>query len=342
VTTTTPGAPGRPRISRTWLATAAAGVGLLAAAPVLTDGYTLTTLARMMAIGLLAASVAVLTGTAGLPTLGQVAPYAVGAYTTGLAARGGLTLAPAQLLLAGLAAAGFSVLVGLAVVRTRGVTFLMVTLAVGVLTATAAEQWRAVTGGSDGLYGIPAAAPWPGAAPLVDDQRLYWYTLATCAAAIAATAAVLRSRAGLLVRGCRDNQARMLASGHPVTGYLLATYTGAGALAGIGGALLVTVQRFISPAEVGFHVAALVLLAVIIGGAASIWGALAAAALVVAVRDWAAAGVPGHGPLVLGGLFILAVFALPDGLAGARQAAARPLVHLRRLPAGGSRLGLPR
>jgi branched-chain amino acid transport system permease protein len=292
-------------------------LAMVLAAPWLFDGYTLYTGARVLGIGLLAVSVALLTGIAGLPTLGQVAPYAVGAYTTGLLARGGLTVGPAQLLLAALAAAGFSVLVGLAVVRTRGVVFLMVTLAVGELAAIVAGQWRAVTGGTDGLVGIPAALAWPGGPALVGDRQLYWYALTVAGLAVAAVAAVLRSPAGRLIRGCRDNEARMRASGHRVTGYLLATYTGAGALAGVGGGLLVTTQRYVSPADVGFQVSALVLLAVIIGGATSIWGALAAAGLVVAVRDWAAAGVPGHGPLLLGVLFVVAVFALPRGVAGA-------------------------
>jgi branched-chain amino acid transport system permease protein len=304
-------------------------VAVLVAAPWLFDGYTLYTGARVLGIGLLAVSVAILTGTAGLPTLGQVAPYAVGAYATGLLARAGLTVGPVQLLLAGLAAAGCSLLVGLAVVRTRGVVFLMVTLAVGELAVIVAEQWRAVTGGTDGLAGIPAAVPWPGGPALVADRDLYWYALAVSALVLGAAALVLRSPAGTLVRGCRDNEFRMRASGHRVTGYLLATYTGAGAVAGVGGSLLVTTQRYVSPADVGFQVSALVLLAVIIGGATSIWGALAAAGLVVAVRDWAAAGVPGHGPLLLGGLFVIAVFLLPQGVAGGLPGLARRLAALR-------------
>jgi branched-chain amino acid transport system permease protein len=317
---------GRPAAAAAWLPGPAA---VLVAAPWLFDGYTLYTAARVMGIGLLAVSVAVLTGTAGLPTLGQVAPYAVGAYTTGLLARAGLTVGPVQLLIAALAAAGFSALAGLAVVRTRGVVFLMVTLAVGELAGTAAEQWRAVTGGTDGLTGIPATVPWPGGRELVDDRPLYWYALAVSAVAVVAVAVVLRSPAGALVRGCRDNEARMRASGHRVTGYLVATYTGVGALAGVGGALLVTTQRYVSPGDVGFQVSALVLLAVIIGGATSIWGALAAAGLVVAVRDWAAAGVPGHGPLLLGVLFVVAVFVLPRGVAGALPELARRVRRVR-------------
>lgn len=290
----------------------------LAALPWLVDGYTLFTTSRIMAIGLLAVSVAVLTGTCGLPTLGQVAPYAVGAYTTGLAAKHQITTTgPVLLLAAATAGAVFAFVVGLAVVRTRAVVCLMVTLAVAVLTATAADRWRGLTGGGDGLIGIPTPTPWPGAVPLIDDRHLYWYTLAVAALAIAATAWLLRSQAGTLLRAVRDNEMRMRASGHPVTGYLLAAHTAAGALAGLGGGLLVTAQRFVSPSDVGFHVAALVLLAVVVGGAHSIWGALAAAALVVTVRDWAAANIAGHGPLLLGVLFVVAVFVLPRGVVGA-------------------------
>jgi branched-chain amino acid transport system permease protein len=173
------------------------------------------------------------------------------------------------------------------------------------------------------MIGIAAGRLWPGGPELADDRSVYWYALGVTVLVVTATAATLRSRAGLLLRACRDNELRMRTSGHPVTGYLLVTHVAVGAVAGIGGGLLVTVQRFVSPADVGFGVSALVLLAVITGGAASLWGALGGAALVVTVRDWATAGVPGHGPLVLGVLFIVAVFVLPQGLAGALTALAR-------------------
>jgi branched-chain amino acid transport system permease protein len=341
------GPPARTVAGTGWLLVLAAAV----AVPWLLDPYTVGQVSRMLAVGLLAVAVAVLTGHAGLPTLGQVAPYAVGAYVTGLLARAGqagvaggpwLTLGPVQLLAAVGAAAVFALAVGLAVVRTRGVVCLMVTLAVGVLTATAAEQWRDVTGGSDGLFGIPATVPWPGGAPMLDDRHRYWYVLAVAAAAIAVTGVVLRSSAGTLLRGVRDNEARMRASGHPVTGYLLVAHVATGALAGAGGHLLVVTQRFVSPGEVGFEVAALVLLAVIVGGATSVAGAVAAAALVVGVREWAAAGVPGHGPLVLGLLFIAATFLLPaGGIADQlRRAASRLAATIDRIRLPGT--GVPR
>lgn len=279
--------------------------------------YSQATIARILALGLLATSVALLTGVAGLPTLGQVAPFAVGAYTTALLARAGVTTGVTQLAVAALAAVVFSVVAGALVVRTRGTVCLMVTLAVEELTVTAASQWKAVTGGTDGLAGIPAVQPVWGMPSAVTDRAVAVYVLAVTAVMIAAVMAVLRSPAGLLLTGCRDNEARMRASGHPVTAYLLAAHTAAGALAGVGGSLYVAAQRYISPADAGFDVAALTLLAVIIGGAASIPTAMAATGLLVLLRDeWT---IPGHGPLILGTAFVAAVYLLPDGLHGLWQ-----------------------
>jgi len=288
----------------------------LLAAGVAADTYTVVTLARILAVGLLAVSVAALTGWAGLPSLGQVAPFAVGAYTTALLARAGVTVGVVQLGAATAAAAVFAALTGLAVVRTRGTAFMMVTLAVGELTAAAATRWSSLTGGSDGLAGIPAVRPVWGALALTNDRQVYWYVLGVTAAVVAITAAVLRSPAGLLLTGIRDHEVRMRACGHPVGAYLLAGYTAAGAVAGVGGALLVTVARYISPADVGFDTAALVLLAVIVGGANSIGGAFVGSALIVGVRDWLAGPWPGHSPLLLGAVLIAAVYLLPDGVSG--------------------------
>jgi branched-chain amino acid transport system permease protein len=115
----------------------------------------------------------------------------------------------------------------------------------------------------------------------------------------------------------------MRASGHPVAGYLTVAYTAAGALAGVAGALLVTTQSYVSPGDGGFDVAALILLAVVIGGSMSMPGALAGAALVVATRDWVAGDSAGHAPLLLGCLFIACVYLLPNGLFGDRAALMR-------------------
>ncbi|MET7511798.1 ABC transporter permease [Streptomyces albidoflavus] len=293
---------------------------VLLALPGLLDAYALSLAGSVLALGLLAVSVTVLTGYAGLPTLGQTAPFAVGAYATANLAAAGWTVGPVQVLLSALAAAVFCAVTGPAVVRARGTTVLMITLAVGELTSAAVNEWKSVTGGADGLVGFPATQALWGGEGMVEESELYVYALVVAAVALAVTLVVLGSPAGKLLTGARGAEARMRASGHPVWRYLLVAYVGAGALAGVGGSLMVTVQQYLSPADVGFEIAAFALLAAVIGGTTSVVGALLGAGLVVATRDWVAGAWPGHGPLLLGVLFVAAVYLLPRGLAGLRGA----------------------
>ena len=299
------------------------GVALLVA-PWLVSDYATTLLTRALSFGLLAVTVALMAGVAGLPTLGQTAPYVAGAYTTALLVRGGETIGILQLAASAVGGALFAAVTAFLVVRARGVTVLMITLAVGELTVITAGWWRSVTGGTDGLLALTAPHPFWGLPELADDRAVYLYVLGAAGAVTLIVAAVLRTPAGLLLRGCSQDEARMRASGHPVTWYLTVAYVAAGAVAGIAGSLLVTANRYVSPADADFTTAALVLLAVVIGGASSLGGALVGAALVLAVRDWLAAPFPGHAPLLLGAVFVAAAYLLPNGLAGlARQITAR-------------------
>ncbi|WP_439677074.1 branched-chain amino acid ABC transporter ATP-binding protein/permease [Embleya sp. MST-111070] len=295
---------------------AVAAIVWLVAAPYMVDLFTIILLSQALSLGLLAVSVAVLGGGAGLPSLGQVAPYAVGGYTAAILADHGMRIGVVHTLVAAAAGALFNALTAPIVVRTRGVTVLMITLAVGELVRTAAEKWKSVTGGTDGKSGIPPIEPFWGMGDLADDVDTYWYVLLTTLVVIALTALVLRSPAGLLLDGARENEIRMRATGHPVTGYLTVTYIGVGAIAGVAGALLISIQRYISPSHIGFDTSSLVLLAVVIGGGASLVGAMIGAALIVFTRDWLSGPWPGHGPLLLGLLFLIAVYTLPGGLAG--------------------------
>ena len=304
-------------------------VAVLTLAGLVADRYAAAMLSRILVIGLLAASVMLLAGWCGLPSLGQTAPFAVGAYTTGIFAKHQSTAAPVLLAVAALAGALFAALTGVAVLRTRGTVFLMVTLAVGELVVIGASRWRDVSGGTDGLLAIPATRWWPGTGALVDPRDAFWYVLTVVTIAVAVTVAVLRSPYGQLLAATAENEARMRAAGHPTGRYLLAAYTGAGALAAVAGSLLVTIQRYVSPGDVSFDLAALVLLAVVIGGARSLVGPFAGAALIVAARDWLSGPWPGHAPLLVGILLVVTVYA-PGGLAGA-AAWVRRVVN-RRLP----------
>ncbi|MEU2661464.1 branched-chain amino acid ABC transporter permease [Micromonospora sp. NPDC007220] len=276
--------------------------------------YLHATAARMLPLAVLAVSVAAVTGHAGLPTLGQVAPYAAGAYTTARLALAGTDLALLHLLAAAGAGALTAAVIGAVLVRHRPTVFLMLSLAAAELTAITAAQRRTVSGGTDGLAGIPAPRLLPGVPPLLADRTVLLYAAVVAIAATAAAIALLGGDRRTLLAAVRGNAARATASGHRVTTYLWAVHAGAGAVAGIGGALLIHTHRWITPADVGFTTAALALLAVVIGGAMSLPGAATGAIAVLTVRDVVAAPLPGHAPLLLGALFVTAVYLLPGGL----------------------------
>ena len=300
-----------------------AGLGLvllvLIAAPFLVGTYTIEMLARILVFALLAMSVNLLTGVTGLPTLGQSAYFGVGAYTGAIVATEVSDIGIVQLVLAATLGAVVALPTGWVAVRARGVAFLMITLAIGEIAYSAAVQWEDVTRGTDGYSGIPAVVPLPGMAPLELEGLVYFYVLAVFLLLFVAVHLLVSSSFGLALRGIRDNEARMRAVGYPTTAFALAGYCAAGALAAAAGALYVSVQRFVSPSDAGFEIAALALLAVIVGGVGSMWGACLGAAVVILTEDYLGGYVAGRSTLLLGILFVVAVYLLPRGIAGVRR-----------------------
>lgn len=289
---------------------------VLVALPWYVNAYAISMVSRILVFGLLAMSVNLLTGVTGLPTLGQSAYFGVGAYTGAIVATSLTDVGPVQLLLCALAGAVAAAVTGPVAVRARGVPFLMITLAIGEIAYSAAGRMDFLTYGTDGFRGIPPVVALPGMEPLRNDGLRYYYVLACFAVLYAVVALILRSPFGLALRGLRDNEARLRAIGYATTRYALASYVLAGTLAGAAGSLWTSVQRFVSPGDMGFSVAALALLAVIIGGVGSMWGAVLGAALVILTRDYLGGQLAGHGELLLGVLFVLAVYLLPRGVAG--------------------------
>lgn len=287
------------------------------ALPWLVDSYVIALAAQAAAFATLVLSVHVHTGLAGLPTLGQGAYLGLGAYTAANLARE--LQAPAPLLLAAAvaAAAALAALTGVAVVRTRGVVTVMLTLAVAELAHTTATRWTAVTGGSDGMA-MPATPLWPAGPPLVLDGHVYLWLLAVSVLAYISIQAVSRSPYGRALTGIADQERRMRAIGYPVGCLLWTAHVWAGGLAGLAGGMWVAAHRYISPADAGLAVSALALLAAVIGGTGSATGAVAGAVSVVAVQDLAGQALTGawagHGPLLLGVLFIASVYLMPGGL----------------------------
>lgn len=287
---------------------------VLALVPLFVAPFPTSMLARILIFALLAVSLDLLVGVTGLPSLGHAAYFGIGAYTAGLVAKHWTAAAPVPLLAAVVVAAFAAAATGWLAVRSHGVFFLMLTLAIGELIQQLAESWSEVTGGDNGLYGIPAVEV--AGESLGQIGYVYWYVLVFAVVGFAVIWAVSRSAFGAALRGIRDNEPRMRSLGYSPFHYKLAGFVIAGAVAGLAGGLLSVQQQLVTPVDLGFTTSALALLAVAVGGAGSLWGPAIGAALVVLIRDVYGPDLDGHGTLVLGAVFIVAVYALRNGIAG--------------------------
>jgi branched-chain amino acid transport system permease protein len=290
---------------------------VLAALPLFLAPYPVGVMGTVLAFALVVVSVDVLTGLTGLPTLAQVAYFGVGAYTAGLVSEHLTTNLFAQLLVGTAVAAAVAAVTGAFAVRTSGIVFLMVTLAIGELIHRFFDGWEAV-GASDGMIVAPGTL-YPGGEPVLVVGVLYWWSLFVFVVGFVVAVMVSRSPLGRSMRAVRESPTRLEAVGQHTYIVKLAAYVIAGGLAGAAGTAWVAQKSFFAPGTMGFGLAALALLSVVLGGAGTLWGPVLGAAIVIWVRDWMAPTFfVGGAELLLGVLFVIAVFTLPRGIAGIR------------------------
>lgn len=302
-------------------------VVVLAAMPLFVAPFTANTLSRILIFALFAVSLDLLVGVTGLPSLGHAAYFGIGAYTAGLVSIHWTSEAPVPVLLAAGAGAVAAAATGWLCVRSGGVYFLMLTLAIGELANQLATRLSSVTGGSNGLFGIPSTRV--GGEPLTLAGFVYWYVLVFALLGFAGLWLVAHSPFGGALRGIRDNEPRMRSLGYSPFRYKFAAFVIAGGFAGLAGGLFAGLLRIVNPSDAGFTTSALLLLAVVLGGAGTLWGPVLGAAVVVLVRDTFGPQLDGRGPLLLGIVFVVAVYVLPRGFAGLAG-----LLPRRRAPGG--------
>ena len=293
----------------------AAVLVVLAALPLFLASYPIGIAGRILAFALLVVSVDLLCGLTGLPTLAQIAYFGVGAYTAGLVGIHWTSNLFVQLIVGVLVAAVVALVTGAVAVRTSGIVFLMVTLAIGELTHKLADSLSLV-GASNGLAGIPPGTVLPGSEPLLLPGYTYWWALFVFAVGVTVAVVVSRSPLGRSMRAVRESASRLAAVGQPTYAVKLFVFVIAGGVAGAAGTAWTVQTRFVSPGDLAFSVSAIALLAVVFGGAGTLWGPIVGASVVILVRDWLSQYAAGHGQLMLGVLFVLAVYLMPRGIAG--------------------------
>ncbi|GAB1642253.1 branched-chain amino acid ABC transporter permease [Krasilnikovia sp. MM14-A1259] len=272
---------------------------------------------------LFAAAVDLLLGYTGLLSFGHAAFWGGAAYVSGLIAlHTGLPF-PVAVLGGAVAAAVLAVPIGALSVRSRGIYFAMVTLAFAQMVYFVANQWRSVTGGENGLQGIPRELF---GLDLADPFVFYYAGLPIVVCGLWCLWRIVHSPFGHVLVAIRDNPARARALGYPVERYKLLAFVLSAALSGLAGGLFAISHGFVSLQEVYWTTSGKAVMMVVLGGIGTLWGSTLGAALVVQLEDYlSTAGFDGVG-IVTGTVFMVVVLLFRQGLwgVGRRLAARRP------------------
>ena len=315
-------------MSRRKRAALVVALALLAVFPFAATTFYTELITKVMILAIFAVSLDLLVGYTGLVSFGHAAFFGIGAYTLGLlapkyeAANLWLTL-PAAMLAAGVGA----FLVGIFVIRARGIYFIMVTLAFAQMFYFVFHDTK-FGGGSDGIsMNFKPVASIGGFVPfdLSNATHSYYFVFAALLLVFLFLSVLLRSTFGHALQGIRSNEHRMLTLGFPVYRYKLASFTLAGAIAGLAGYCSALQFGFVNPEIVSWHQSGNVLVMLILGGFGSLYGAAVGAFAFVALEELFQA-VTVHWQLLLGITIILLVIFLPGGLASVAGRFERTLV----------------
>lgn len=269
----------------------------------------------ILAWGLFAISLDLLLGYAGLLSFGHAAFWGSSAYVTGIVAiRTGMPF-PLAILCGVLFAMLLAVPIGWLSVRRTGIYFAMVTLAFAQLVYFVANQWRDLTGGENGLQGVPKN--FFGITAVETDSFYFYYVgLAFVLVGVFAGWRVVHSPFGRVLMAIRDNPARARALGYDVDRYKILAFVISAGLAGLAGGVFAISHGFASLQELNWTTSGKVVLITVLGGIGTLWGGPIGAAIVVLLEDrLASSGFDGTG-IITGTIFVAVVLLFRRGVWG--------------------------
>ena len=291
------------------------GIALAAgfvAGPLVLGSYWIGLLTQMIILALLAMSLDILLGYAGLPSLGHAAFFGVAAYAVAVLSTGydaGFWTCVVAGIVVGTA---LSAALGLIVSHVRDVYFLMITLALGMVLWGLSYRWIPVTGGDNGISGIPALELHAGL-PVAGPAVFYYVTLGVCLACAWLMALLVRSPFGLTLRAIRENEGRMKSLGFNTWLHCYLAYVMAGLFASVAGVLWAYYNGFVSPTYLDLTASSELFLMVTLGGPATLVGPVLGAGVIVLLKNVMSA-YTARWLLVLGVVYIVAILAAPQGL----------------------------
>ena len=290
------------------------GIALLALPAVLTSfdqAFYIGFATRVLIFALAASSLNLVLGFGGMVSLGHAAFLGAGAYAAAICQQAGINEAliafPAAMAAAGLLA----LLVGAISLRTRGVYFIMITLAFAQMAYylfVSARSW----GGDDGLP-LNGRMQFAGIT-MSDDQTLYFVAFSAFTAAMLLFGRLADARFGRTLQAIRENETRMAALGYPVFRYRLLAFVLGGAFAGLAGALLANLTGLASPNLLQWTQSGTLLVMVIIGGVGYLYGGVVGAVVLLLLEE-SLVGITEHWHIILGLLLLAIVLFAPKGVA---------------------------
>lgn len=293
------------------------GLAVLALLPayaaVFSDPFSLDVSMRIMCLAMAAVSLNLILGYGGMISFGHAAYIGIGSYAVGILAYYDFTSGFLQFPLAVGAAALFALVTGIVCLRTRGVYFIMITLAFAQMvffTFVSIDEY----GGDDGLV-IDTRSEFAGLIDLSDPVSLYYLIFVLLALTIYLVRRIVRSRFGMVIRGIRGNEERMQALGYDTFRYRLICYVAAGAICGLAGALLGNFTGFISPEMMDWTRSGELIFMVVLGGAGSLFGPVLGAASFLLLEE-VLSRITVHWQIIFGPLLVLVVLFGRRGIDG--------------------------
>jgi branched-chain amino acid transport system permease protein len=290
---------------------------ILAAIPVLalirSEDYLLSLFERLMIFAIAALSLDLLIGYGGLISFGHAAFVGLGAYAVGILSAHGVHDAVIALPVALLSSALFAYVTGVVCLRTKGVYFIMITLAFGQMVFFTASSLSPY-GGDDGLT-IAARNTLGGFAFFRSEGSLYYLIWGCLLGAYCFCRMLVGSRFGRVFRGAKENALRMETIGFNVYRFQLAAYVIAGMMAGLSGFLLANATEFVSPAYMSWQRSGDLIIMVILGGLGSLHGAIIGAGAYLLLEEWLSAFTEDW-KVIFGPFLVLVVLFARGGLLG--------------------------
>ena len=297
-------------------------VAIVAIAPLVLRYPALET--QILTFGLLAVAFNVLLGEMGFLSFGQATFNGVGAYAAARVLIDAHAPLPLALLVALAAGAGAAALVGALAIAGRGVYGVMLTFAFNEMAYYVAFQWRDVTGGDNGLRGVPR--PDLFGVSLDDPTRYYYFTALVVLVALAAVLRMNDSPFGAVLRAIRENEERARAIGYRVRRFKIAAFAVSGALSGLAGGLYAELYRFVPLQAIDLDTSTNIVVATLLGGVGSPYGALLGAAVFTVLSN-SLSHVWSHWPLVFGLVFCAVVLFFRGGLWSLADRRSRRAAH---------------